>query len=140
MLLTFFLQKSPTISIRLCCLLRKKKQINLYYFTYFYMIIYDFINCPAFVDIKQTALWISNRVNIIRETFVFYALLLVFFFAFLHWIKVCSCCFRQVFFFHLGGKKKYRWSSCAVSIGWEFAWADSALVVLQRWLFKKVWL
>ena len=23
------------------------------YFTYFYIILYDFINCPAFVDIKQ---------------------------------------------------------------------------------------
>ena len=32
----------------------KKKDINLYYFTYFYMILYDFINCPAFIDIKQT--------------------------------------------------------------------------------------
>ena len=32
----------------------KKKEINLYYFTYFYMILYDFINCSAFVDIKQT--------------------------------------------------------------------------------------
>ena len=31
----------------------KKKEINLYYFTYFYMILYDFINCSAFVDIKQ---------------------------------------------------------------------------------------
>ena len=26
----------------------------LYYFTYFYIILYDFINCPAFVVIKQT--------------------------------------------------------------------------------------
>ena len=32
----------------------KKKQINLYYVTYFYMILYDFINCSAFVDSKQT--------------------------------------------------------------------------------------
>ena len=31
----------------------KKKEINVNYFTYFYMILYDFINCPAFVDIKQ---------------------------------------------------------------------------------------
>ena len=31
-----------------------KKEINLYYFTYFYMILYDFINFSAFVDIKQT--------------------------------------------------------------------------------------
>ena len=30
----------------------KKKQINLYYFTYFHMILHDFINCPAIVDIK----------------------------------------------------------------------------------------
>ena len=31
-----------------------KKKINLYYFTYIYMILCGFINCPAFVDIKQT--------------------------------------------------------------------------------------
>ena len=31
----------------------KKKKLT-YYFTYFHMILYDFINCPAFVDIKQT--------------------------------------------------------------------------------------
>ena len=29
----------------------KKKEINL---TLFYIVLYDFINCPAFVDIKQT--------------------------------------------------------------------------------------
>ena len=29
----------------------KKKQINLFYFIYFYMILYNFINYPAFVDI-----------------------------------------------------------------------------------------
>ena len=32
----------------------KKKGINLYYFTYFCMISDDFINSPAYVDIKQT--------------------------------------------------------------------------------------
>ena len=32
----------------------KEKEINLYHFIYFYIILYDFINCPAFVDIKQT--------------------------------------------------------------------------------------
>ena len=31
----------------------KKKQIILYYFTYFYIILYDFINM-TFTDIKQT--------------------------------------------------------------------------------------
>ena len=30
---------------------KKKKK---YYFPYFYIILYNFINCPAFVDIKQT--------------------------------------------------------------------------------------
>ena len=29
-----------------------KEKIN--YFTYFYMILYDFINCLAFIHIKQT--------------------------------------------------------------------------------------
>ena len=32
----------------------KRNKINLYYFTYFYMILCDFINCRAFVNIKQT--------------------------------------------------------------------------------------
>ena len=32
----------------------KKKEINLYYFTYFYMNLHNFLNCPAFIDIKQT--------------------------------------------------------------------------------------
>ena len=31
----------------------KTKEINLYYFIYFYMVLYDFINYPAFVDINQ---------------------------------------------------------------------------------------
>ena len=31
--------------------------------------------------------------------FIFYALFLMGFFAFLHWIKFCCCCFRQGFFF-----------------------------------------
>ena len=30
----------------------KKKQIILYYFTYFCIILHDFTNCSAFVDIK----------------------------------------------------------------------------------------
>ena len=36
------------------CVACKKKQINLFYFTYFCMILCDFINCQVFVDIKQT--------------------------------------------------------------------------------------
>ena len=36
------------------CVACKEKRNKLYYFTYFYIILYDFINCPAFVDIKQT--------------------------------------------------------------------------------------
>ena len=31
-----------------------KKKMT-YYFTYFYMILYDFLSCPASVDIKQTS-------------------------------------------------------------------------------------
>ena len=43
------------------------------------------------------------------------------------------------FFFHLGDKKKWslvaldRCSSYTVATVWEFAWADSALVVLDEW-------
>ena len=37
-----------------CVASKEKRNINLHYFTYFYMILYDFINCPALLDIKQT--------------------------------------------------------------------------------------
>ena len=36
------------------CVACKEKRNKLYHFTYFYIILYDFINCPAFADIKQT--------------------------------------------------------------------------------------
>ena len=60
-------------------------------------------------------------------------------FLFLRWIKFCSGCFRRGFF-SFGGQKKWslvaldRWSSYTVTIVWELAWADSALVVLDKWL------
>ena len=87
--------------------------------------------CLVFINIKQT---LVNRVNIIRETFIFYA-----FFTISSLDNVLRGCFRQVFF-HLGDKKKWslvvldRWSSYAVTIIWELAWADSALVALGKWL------
>ena len=37
-----------------CVVCKDKRNIILYNFTYFYIILYDFINCPAFVDIKHT--------------------------------------------------------------------------------------
>ena len=52
--------------------------------------------------------------------------------------KVFSGCFKE-FFFHLGDKKKWslvkldRWSSYTVTIVWQLALADSALVVLDKW-------
>ena len=53
--------------------------------------------------------------------------------------KFYSGCFRQVFF-SFGGQKKWllvlldRGSSYTVTIVWELAWADSALVILDEWL------
>ena len=41
------------------CVACKEKETN--YYKYFYMILYNFINCPAFVDIKQT-----NKISIIN--------------------------------------------------------------------------
>ena len=57
-----------------CKAKNKLSQIILDTFTSFY----DFINCPAFVDIKQTLHYKVARVNIIRETFIFYELFLMF--------------------------------------------------------------
>ena len=55
------------------------------------------MNCPVFIDIKPT-LHYKLTINIIRETFIFYALLLYVSFPFLCWVKFCNNCFRQVFF------------------------------------------
>ena len=46
-------------------------------------------------------------------------------------------------FFSFGVQKKWslvalnRWSSYTVTIAWESAWADSALIVLDEWLSYK---
>ena len=36
-----------------CVACKEKKKQFLYYFIDFHIILYGFINCPAFVDIKQ---------------------------------------------------------------------------------------
>ena len=36
------------------CLAFKEKRNKLYYCTYLYIMLNDIINCPAFLDIKQT--------------------------------------------------------------------------------------
>ena len=60
-------------------------------------------------------------------------------FPFLCLVKFYSGCFRQVFF-HLGDKKRWslvalhRWLYYTVTIVWEFAWTDSTLVVVDKWL------
>ena len=36
-----------------CGACKEKRNKFLHCFTYFYIILYDFMNCPAFVDIKQ---------------------------------------------------------------------------------------
>ena len=86
---------------------KEKGNKFLYYFTYFYIILYNF-DCPAFVDIKQTALESRNIVNIIRETFIFYA----FFLMFVSY-SFAGLCFAMIIldglFFHLGDKKSGRW-------------------------------
>ena len=59
-------------------------------------------------------------------------------FSFLCWVKFCDC-FREVLFLFGRQKKKWslvtldRWLSYTVTTVWEFAWADSALAVLNEW-------
>ena len=36
------------------CVVCKEKRNKLHYFPYFYIIIYEFVNYPALVDIEQT--------------------------------------------------------------------------------------
>ena len=71
--------------------------------------------------------------------FVFYALLPYAYYSFLQWVKFCSGCFRQVFFIWdikkvVAGHMFDWWSFYTVTILWEFAWADSAVVILDEWL------
>ena len=85
---------------------KEKGNKFLYYFTYFYIILYNF-DCPAFVDIKQTALQSRNIVNIIRDIY-FLCILPYVCFLFLCWIMFCNDYFRWAFF-HLGDKKSGCW-------------------------------
>ena len=64
-----------------CVVYKEKKQINLCYLTYFYLILYDFISCPGFLDIKQSLCYklAIDYINIIRETIIFNALFPMFF-------------------------------------------------------------
>ena len=120
---------------------KEKRNKFLYYLTYFSIILFDFVNCPAFVDIKQT-LHYKVAIEQIYQRYLF----------FMH----CSLClFRislldRVFqwllqraIFPLGDKKKWllvaldRWFSYTVTIAPELAWADSKLVVLQRWSLNR---
>ena len=47
-----FFCKSPNKNARRYCLQIKKKQILILFYILFHNL--DFVNCPAFVDIKQT--------------------------------------------------------------------------------------
>ena len=76
--------------------------------------------------------------NIIRRLFFMHCSLCLFSISSLG--KVLQSLFQTVFSFHLGDKKKWllvvsdRWQSYTVTVIWEFAWVDSALVVLDEWL------
>ena len=72
----------------------------------------------------------------ISETVILYTFLPYACFSFLRWVKLCSGCFRQVFFIWETikvaiGCFRQRWSAYAVTIVWEFTWAGSALIVLD---------
>ena len=95
--------------------------------------LYDFLNCPACIDIKQT---LHYKVAIERS---FYAFFLMFVSHFL--VVVLG----RLFFVRKTKKRLLaaldRWLSYTVTIVGEFAWTDSALVVFdKRWSFEQVWL
>ena len=104
--------------------------------TYFYMILYDFLNCSAFVDINQALPENQQWTKRYLRDIYFYALFLNFFRIF-SLVKVLQL-FFQTSFFSFGYQKSGCWSRQIVTIEREFAWADSALVVLQRWSFEQV--
>ena len=90
--------------------------------------------CPVFTNIKQKLHYkvATEWIWLKRHLFFMHC------FPFLRWIKLCSACFRQVFF-HLEDKRKWslvrldRWLCYRVTIVWELAWVDSVLVALDKW-------
>ena len=114
----------------------KKKEIILI----FYILLHNFIwfrNCPAYADIKQTTEhWRGNRVNIHRETFIFYTCFLMFVFCFFSGQSFLVVVLDR--FFSVRRQKNWwlvalnRWSSYTVMIVWGFTGADLALVVLAE--------
>ena len=136
-LLTFF-AKNPhhkCSSVFQKCLLPVKKKET--YLIWYYIILYTFINCPVFIDIKQTLhykveYW-SRVLESERCLFFMHCRHMFFSHFFTGWS------FAMVVldsFFSFGRQKKWllvvidRWSSYTITIVWEFAWADSAVVVL----------
>ena len=127
----------------------KKKKAN--YLTWFYIISYNFLNYPVFIDIKQTLHYkFSNRVTIIRKTFIFMDCCLIFVSYFFCWAKFCSGCLKQGFF--LFGRQK-KWSLVALKGHLKYSndymgvCLDGIsighlrrVVILQSRSFEQVWL
>ena len=104
---------------------------------HFYIILYDFINCPAFVDIKL-CIKEQQQSKYKDRDFNFLCIFPYVCFAFLCQIKFFNCGSRQAFFFNWEPKKWSlvafnRWSSHTLTTVREFAQVDSALVVLDEW-------
>ena len=81
------------------CVACKEKRKKLYHFTYFHVILYDFMNCPAFVDIKQTLyhkVAIQNKYN--QRDVYFLCIVPYVCFAFLRWIKFLVVALDRFFF------------------------------------------
>ena len=97
--------------------------------------LHNFMNCPVLIDIKFLIMHQRQRDN--QRDFFFFALLPYICFPFLGWVKFYCACFRQIFC-SFGRQKEWsvvaldRWLSYTVTIVWDFAWADSALVVLGK--------
>ena len=116
---------------------KKKKQIILYYFTYFYVILYDFINILPLQTLKRLFIIKQQQNKYNQRDIDFYVQLPCVCFPFSSQGKVFSW-FFQTGFFPLRDKKKWflvaldRWLSDTVTIVLEFTWADSALAILEQ--------
>ena len=81
------------------CVACKEKRNKLYYFTYFYIILYDFINCQTFVHIKQILHYKVAIAEIYSERCLFFRHCSLCSFRISSLDKVFSGCFRQTFFY-----------------------------------------
>ena len=80
------------------CVVCKKRRSKLYYFTSFYIMLYDFMNCPAFVYINKLSIIKSRQSKYNQRDVYFLCIGSYVCFAFLGWTEFVLVVLDRPFF------------------------------------------